>query len=217
MKRNHLYLVAVVFSGLALVSCGKKTETTQNPQAKSDSVKPAFKFEDEAYDPNFKIPTPPKKAIKYASEGSPTRAIQDLDDMLDSYITDPKTPEDRKYNAQLKASVIHGTFDIRELCKNALDKNWDPRTPEEQEYFVKLMTRLLEKKAVFSKEQGQKKGGDSSKSGAVYKVTYEGDQFLDPEKTKAEVKTSVHIPSQNMRIELNYKLKKARKLGKLMM
>ncbi len=199
------------FMTLGTVSCGKKAESPQPVAVKNEAVRPSMKFEEEAYDPNFKIPLPPKKAIKYAPEGSPTRAIQDLDDMLDSYITDPKTPEDKKYNAQLKASVIHGTFDIRELCKNALDKNWDARTPEEQDYFVKLMTRLLEKKAVFSKEQGQKKGGESSGKSSVYKVTYEGEQFLDAEKTKSEVKTSVLIPSQNMRIELNYKLKKGEK------
>ena len=203
--RNFIYVMCFV---LILCACGKKQEPATAPQTKNEGVVQQFKFEEDHFDPTFKIPPSKKKAGNYAAAGSPTRAIQDLDDMLDSYITSPKTPEEQKFNIHLKASIIHGTFDIRELCRMALDKNWELRPPVDQDYFVRLMTRLLEKKAVFSKEQGQKGNAEAGRSSSVYKVTYEGDQFLDPEKTKSEVKSSVHIPSQNMRIELNYKLKK---------
>ncbi len=211
MKKIVVYGMSIFFAVACISACGKKQESTSEVQKpKSDKAIPQFKFEDDSYDPNFKIPAPKKKLANYSPEGSPTRAIQDLDDMLDSYVTNPKTPEEQKYNTQLKASIIHGTFEIRELCRMALDKNWEMRTAEEQDYFVKLMTRLLEKKAVFSKEQGQKGSGDSGgKSTTPYKITYEGEQFLDAEKSKAEVKSSVLIPSQSLRIELNYKLKKA--------
>ena len=125
--------------------------------------------------------------------------------MLDSYVLDPKTPEDKQYNADLKKTVLHGTFDLRELCHLALDKHWGDRTPQEQDGFVDLMTRLLEKKAIFSKEQGQKK----RKSKTVYQVTYEGHKFLNPDQSNSMAMSMVHIPSESMKIELNYKLKKA--------
>lgn len=152
----------------------------------------------------FVLPTPPKKQAKYFPEGTPSRAIQDLDDMLESYVLNPKTDEDRQYNASLKKHVIGGTFDIRELCRLALDKHWAERSGGEQDYFVDLMIRLLEKKAVFSKEQGQKKKGTKT----LYTVTYEGDRFLDPERRQALARSTVHIPSEALKIGLDYKLKR---------
>lgn len=165
-------------------------------------------------------PLPPEEAaivvkpskrpdIKYTAEGTPTRAIQDLDDMLDSYILDAKTPEDRKYNAALKRTVIHGTFDIRELCHLALDKHWAEIKTSDQDYFVDLMLRLLERKAIFSKEQGQKKQKQSkAEEKALYKLVYNGDKFTNADKTQAVAQSHVLIPSEAMKIEINYKLKK---------
>src|SRR6185295_7343537 len=147
----------------------------------------------------FVIPPTAKKQAKYFPEGTPSRAIQDLDDMLDSYYIDPQTPEQKKYNEDLKGAVIKGTFDIRELCRLALDKHWAERTPQEQDAFVDLMIRLLEKKAIFSKEQGQKKE-EKKKTKTVYQVTYEGDKTLVPDQT-AMAMSLVHIPSEAMKIE----------------
>ncbi len=152
----------------------------------------------------FVIPPAAKKQAKYFPEGTPSRAIQDLDDMLDSYVIDPQTPEQNQYNADLKKNVIQGTFDIRELCRLALAKHWDERTPQEQDYFVDLMIRLLEKKAIFSKEQGQKK----RRSKTVYQVAYEGHKFTNPENTTSLAMSTVNVPSEALKIELNYKLKK---------
>ena len=141
------------------------------------------------------------KVKDLAQPGTPTRAIQELDDMLDSYILRPKTDAERRFNADLKKKVLHGTFDIRELCRLALDRHWDELSGKAKDHFVDLMTRLLEKKAIFSKEQGSGKG-----SKAVYYVTYEGERFLNPEKSTAVTLTFVRIPSENLRIGLNYKL-----------
>lgn len=201
------YSVALVLMFWILgVGCSKKTEPVLE-KGKSDIPGQAFQFKDSDIDPNFKMPPPPKRQVKYFPEGTPTRAIQDLDDLLDSYIMNAKTPEDKKYNDNLKSAVIHGTFDMRELCRLALDKNWNERTKQEQEYFVQLMTHLLEKKAIFSKEQGQKgKSGGGGKD--LYRVNYEGDQFLNAEKTQAQTKSMVSIPSENLKIEISYKLKK---------
>ena len=146
----------------------------------------------------------PKK--KYFPEGSPSHAIQDLDDQLDSYILSPQTDEEKRYNDALKKQVLHGTFDIGELCRLAMAGHWKEISGAEQRHFVDLMTRLLEKKAVFSKEQGGKK---QKGKGPLYSVTYEGHRFLNPEQTLSLVRSLVHIPSEDLEIELNYRLKKA--------
>ncbi len=142
-------------------------------------------------------------------EGTPTRSIQDLDGMLDDFIVKPKgvklTPEEEEKNRALKQRIIHGTFDIRELAKLSLGKtHWPKRTTKEQGEFVDLLTNLLEEKALFSKEQSAAK----SKSGGKYTVTYRGHKFMNKSKTRAYVRTRVTVPSENITITLNYKLKK---------
>jgi len=152
------------------------------------------------------------KVKSYAPEGSPTRAIQELDDMLDSYILRPKTDEDRAFNANLKKKVLHGTFDIAELCRLALDRHWTTLSRKEREHFIDLMTRLLEKKAIFSKEQG---GGGKKGTKSHYYLSYEGDRFLNPEKSVGIALTFVHIPSEQLKIGLNYKVKSIGGLWKI--
>jgi phospholipid transport system substrate-binding protein len=187
-------------------ACGKKPgEAPPAPAAPAPAPAPAPAAPAPEPEKPFVIPPAAKKQAKYFPEGTPSRAIQDLDDMLDSYVLDPQTPEQRQYNEDLKRAVIKGTFDIRELCRLALDKHWGERTSQEQDAFVDLMIRLLEKKAIFSKEQGQKK---AKKSKHVYSVSYEGDKFMNPEKTNSVAMSLVHIPSESLKIELNYKLKK---------
>lgn len=190
------------FAILILMACAKR------PEAAPEGAKPAEpqKTVETAPEAGFVLPPVKKRQIRYFSEGSPTRAIQDLDDMLDSYILDPKKPEEVRYNEGLKREVLRGTFDVRELCQLALDKHWNERSSQEQDYFVDLMTRLLEKKAVFSKEQGQKKA--KKKSRDLYRLVYEGDAPLNPKKTQSLVRSTVHVPTEALKIELNYKLKK---------
>ncbi len=133
-------------------------------------------------------------------EGTPTRAIQELDILLDGYIVAPKTQKDRAHNRQLKKEALEGTFDIRTLGRISMSKNWDNLTVKQQDNFISVLSQLLERKAVFAKEQGSRK-----KKGASYKVTYEGHKQLGTE-NKSLVKSWVRIPSENLRISLNYKL-----------
>jgi len=141
-----------------------------------------------------------------APAGTPTRAIQDLDDKLDDYKTGSNlTPADEEYNKNLKKDIIHGTFDIRELGQMSLGKHWNDRTVQDQDEFIQLLTDLLENKAVLSKEQGQKK----AKSRSLYAVTYKGDKYLNAEKTRTLTRTSVYVQSEDIRVGLDYKLKKA--------
>ncbi|MBL7685739.1 MAG: hypothetical protein JNK65_06875, partial [Deltaproteobacteria bacterium] len=77
-----------------------------------------------------------------APAGTPLRAIQDLEKKMDDYQTgDDASAEQKAKNAQIKKEIINGTFDIRELCKLALDKNWGQRSAAEQNQFVSLMTQ----------------------------------------------------------------------------
>jgi len=139
-------------------------------------------------------------------QGTPTRAIQDLDAKLDEFKTGVLTPEEEAYNRQIKQDIIHGTFDIRELSRQSLAKHWKARTPAERDQFVQILTDLLEEKALFSKEQSVAKS--KKKNSSVYRVEYRGHKFYDKAKTRAYVRTRVVLPNEDISITLNYRLKK---------
>jgi phospholipid transport system substrate-binding protein len=147
-------------------------------------------------------PTTPSAKPAAAPAGSPTRAIQDLEDKTDDYKTGANlTPEEKAKNVQIKHDIITGTFDIRELCRLSLDKHWDERSASEQTQFVNLMTQLLERKAILSKEQSKTRG-------QKYYVKYLGETFLDPQKTRARVRSQAHVPKEQVTVGLDYKLVK---------
>lgn len=147
----------------------------------------------------------PSGAASLAPVGSPTRAIQDLDGMLDDFKNGGNLSDvDRSFNEELKRKIIRGTFDIRELSRLALAKHWDAKSEAERNHFVDVMVTLLEEKALFSREQSAKK----SKEGGKYRVVYRGEKFLNESKTKAMVKTVVLVPSENIDVKLNYSLTK---------
>lgn len=137
---------------------------------------------------------------KLYPEGTPTRAIQDLDTLLDGYVVSPKTEEEKAHNRRLKKQALHGTFDIRELARISLDKHWKELTPKEQNHFVYVLSSLLERKAVFAKEQG---GG--KKKGTQYGITYKGHKFVKKNE-QAFVRSWVRIPRENLKISLNYRV-----------
>ncbi len=145
------------------------------------------------------------KQTNFYSKGTPTRAIQELDDMLDDfYIGTKLSAEQEEHNRQLKRTIIQGTFDIRELSRLSLSRHWTEISPQEQDKFVKLLSDLLEEKALFSKEQLAAK----SKTAKKYRVVYRGDKFIDPKQTTAFTRTKVIVPAENIDIALNYKLKR---------
>ncbi len=150
---------------------------------------------------------PAAAAKQYAAKGTPMRAIQELDEMLDDFKVreggKPLSEKDEEHNRTLKRKIIHGTFDIRELAQRSLGKHWPQRSGAEQDQFVQILTDLLEEKALFSKEQSAAK----SKSGGKYYVVYRGQQY-DKSKKRAYVRTKVVVPAENVDIELNYKLVK---------
>lgn len=132
---------------------------------------------------------------------SPLEAIKELDRKIESYKTGKNlTPEEAASNKQLKQDIIRGTFDIYELCRLALDVHWQDRTDQERKEFSELMTSLLEKKAIFSKEQVKGEG-------SPYKIQYKKEQYLTADKTKAIVSSSINVPSEKITLEINYHLK----------
>jgi phospholipid transport system substrate-binding protein len=112
------------------------------------------------------------------------------------------TAQEKAENAQLKREIITGTFDIRELSRLALDKHWGARSATEQNQFVALMTDLLEKKGILSKEQSRTRG-------KKYVVKYLGDTYLDSAKSRAKTRTSIHVPKEDVNVSIDYKLVKA--------
>jgi phospholipid transport system substrate-binding protein len=206
LKNSVLAIVAVVVVCMAATSMAQTTAAPSAPavkaQAPSAMSSAALTGDVVKKDAAAKDTAAAKDAGPLAI--SPTQAIKDLDAMLDDFKTGKNlSAADEQHNRDLKMNIIHGTFDIRELSKLALGNHWPTLTTQQQDHFVDLMVSLLEEKALFSKEQSAAK----SKSGGKYKVVYQGHKFLDPAKTRAFVKTKVLVPSENIDINLNYKLK----------
>ena len=149
---------------------------------------------------------------KLAKVGTSTRAIQELDKMLEDFKKGKTlSAADQEFNRKLKQKIIKGTFDVRELCKLALSKHWSERSKVEKDKFVDIMVGLLEEKALFSHEQSESK----SKTGSQYNVGYVSERFLSTKKNRSFVHTKVTVPSANVTINLNYRLKKAEKKWKI--
>lgn len=145
---------------------------------------------------------------KYYPDGTPTREIQKLDDMMDDFIVKEKgvalTGAEEAHNREIKQKILNGTFDVRELGRLSLAKHWESTPEADRERFIQLLKDLLEEKAIFSKEQSAAK----SKSGGKYFVVYRGEKFSDASKSLAFVRTKVVVPSENVDIEIDYRLKK---------
>lgn len=167
-------------------SCKKEEKKEAKKAEVEDEVKVVSEKELE--------PLPPEKIL------NPIESIKELDRKIESYKTGNNlTPEEVEANRKLKKDIIRGTFDLYELCKLALDIHWNDLKNKERNHFVDLMTNLLEKKAIFSKEQvkGESKG---------YRIAYNKQEFLDPEMKTSRVFTKIFIPSQKIDLDINYKL-----------
>lgn len=139
--------------------------------------------------------------LESKSPGGPMEAIRELDRQLESYKVSPHlTAEEEAYNRRLKKGVMVGTFDIWELSKESLSTHWEALSPADRQEFVDLMTQLLQKKAIFSKEQVQTEN-------KPYRVTYQKEIYLNPERDRAEVFSQVYVPSEDVRLAINYRLK----------
>ncbi len=180
MKRRILFFLL-----LTIVACHKKQE-----EPKPVSQVPA------------QTTTPPTvvEPTTQANKLSPMGAIKELDSKIETYKTGNNlTPQEVESNRKLKENIIRGTFDVTSLCKLSLDTHWNEIAEKDQVDFVHLMTSLLEKKAILSKEQV--KGDDKP-----YKIDYVSESFLNPEKNIALVITKLSVPSERVTLNIRYKM-----------
>lgn len=202
MNKTYLVIFLIGFSACGFSACsGQKGESpqTQNQNSTTTVSTPTPQdektqsVEDDTYAHEQKILDP--KDI-----GTPMEAVKELDKNVEAYhLGQNLTPEQLAENQKLKSQIIRGTFDIKELCRLALAKHWDEITDDQRRHFVKLMTNLLDKKALFSKEQlkGENK---------YYKISYLKDVYDDAEKKKATVTTKMFIPKDKIDLDLTYKM-----------
>jgi phospholipid transport system substrate-binding protein len=136
---------------------------------------------------------------------TPLETIKDLDKKVEAFKTGPKlSKEDIENNRKIKREIIRGVFDIRELSMRSLSSHWKKLSTKQQNQFVSLMTRLLERKAIFSKEQVKN-------TDKPYSIKYKSEKFLNDEKTNAKVFTQVRTSKYNLNID--YELIKNEKVG----
>ncbi|MBI4411078.1 MAG: ABC transporter substrate-binding protein [Deltaproteobacteria bacterium] len=183
---SFIRLIVVVAVSACLTAC-----PSNKGEEKKETVAPAI------------VPPAPEalpEPLPSSSTIGPMESIKDLDLKIESYKTGSNlTQAEVEANRKLKQDIIRGTFDLYELCKLALDLHWNEITDKDQRYFTDLMTSLLEKKAIFSKEQV--KGAEKA-----YRIVYKQEKFLDAEKKKSLVTTKITIPSKKIDLDLNYKL-----------
>lgn len=181
MKR--LLCILLMVSMGASLSCKKK-----EPPPKAAPVQPPIV-----------TTTEPEQSTR---DLTPMESIKELDAKVEGYKTGSKlSPGEIEHNRRLKEEIIRGTFNIYELCRLALADHWNPLSEKERESFVNLMTSLLEKKAIFSKEQikGEEK---------PYRIVYREEKQLDPGKKRIQVTTTLFVPSQKIDLNINYNLSK---------
>ena len=195
-----LVLVAILASGIYWFAL-RKGSNTSTPEV-SQTIDSTVNADD------LEIEIAPNPNKKYAEAGTPMRAIQDVDDILENFKKGKNLSEvDQRHNEKLKRKVIHGTFDVSELSRLALANHWDEHTVVEHDRFTNLMVSLLEEKALFAHEQSASK----SQEGGKYAVAYLSQRFLEGDSNCALVLTKVSVPSENVSVQLNYRLKKNEK------
>ncbi|MCB1214277.1 MAG: ABC transporter substrate-binding protein [Deltaproteobacteria bacterium] len=177
-----------------------------NPNTKKIKTIPYFLFIILLLLPSFPIKAAVKGAKKssethvLAPEGSPTRAIQEMENEMDAYhVGDNLTPQQKEENSRLKKQILETTFDVAELCRLALGHHWKALSEGQRSHFVSLMKGLLETRALSAREQ-------SKAAGKPYDVKYKGDEYIDGRR-KAASRTVVDVPEKNVSIEINYFLK----------
>lgn len=133
------------------------------------------------------------------SDLGPMESIKDLDKKVEAYhLGKNLSAEQIKENENLKREIIRGTFDIKELSRLALAKHWEEISKTQQKNFVSLMTRLLENKAIFSKEQlhGENK---------YYRIEYKT-ETIHTDKEHATVISKMFVPKRKIDLDLTYKM-----------
>lgn len=182
------FLLLLLSLSVCITACPSQSNTNKKDPNNNSSLEEEINFQEEEILENSN------------SLLSPMDSIKELDKKLDSYKTGKTlSQEDKEYNRRLKTEIIRGTFDLYELCRLALASHWDMLSPKDRNYFVNLMTHLLEKKALFSKEHVN---SDSK----PYEIVYKKESFLNPEQTKSAVECKIIVPSEKVDLDIKYEL-----------
>lgn len=206
---KQLKITVLLLSVFVICSCNKPDATPSLPsdtsvQVTNSSANGKIENKNETViDNSVKTPVVEEfieKPVDPKDILPPMEAIKHLDDMVADYnLGQNLTPEQIQQNVDLKQNIIRGTFDIKELCRLSLGKHWDETSDEQHKYFVELMTKLLETKAIFSKEQlhGENK---------LYNINYQKETYDDAEKKKATVVTKMNVPKERLVLNITYKM-----------
>jgi phospholipid transport system substrate-binding protein len=189
----------IIFSMLFVFSCAEQT-ATDGSQVKDVKIGNTASDKKVVSHEKIIVPEFKQEILKPEEVSPPLESIKGLDVMVESYhLGQNLSTEQIRDNLKLKQKIIRGTFDIKELCRLSLAKHWATLKEGQRDEFVGLMTRLLETKAIFSKEQlrGENK---------LYSIKYSKEVFDDKEKKKSTVKTNMHIPKDKLNLAITYKL-----------
>lgn len=185
-------LILVMIFSFSLISNAQVEETQGNSNAKQAKETPSQTKKDSSQEAN--------ETNADVINWTAMKTIKDLDQKIDSYKTGKNlSAEDQEYNRNLKSKILRGTFDIYELAKLALDVHWDSLTDVQRSDFVELMTTLLEKKAIFSREQVKS-------TDKPYNIRYTKEKFLNKDKSQAMVETALSVPSEKVTLNIHYKM-----------
>lgn len=192
---NKIVCLLFIFS-FFIISCAKSGEnlTTTTSSSITGEATPVAVVVTPTATEVVEEPLDPKDIVP------PMQAIKDLDKRIESYhLGQALTPEQLEANRKLKQDIIRGTFDIKELCRLSLGKHWDTLKTDQQKNFVDLMTKLLETRAIFSREQLQG-------TNKLYTIQYKKETFDDAEKSKSTVVTKMIIQREKMDFDITYKM-----------
>ena len=135
----------------------------------------------------------------------PMDQIKDIDQRLKGYHKgETLTPEQEKQNRTIKNQVLKKDFDLREMCRLALGKQWNSLNADQRNQFVELFTQLLLNNAVLHSEKhtGQEK------------IEYIQVEDIEDFKGRKKVDTLVKVPTEAVDFDVSYAMVYDQKLGR---
>ena len=128
----------------------------------------------------------------------PMEQIKEIDGVLKHFHKKPKTGEltapQKKENETIKSRVLRKDFNLREMCRLSLDKQWNKMTPQQRNEFVEIFTNLLLNNAILHSE---KHSGEE-------KIEYLTEEQIEEYKGRIRVKTRVDVPSEAVDFDVDY-------------
>jgi phospholipid transport system substrate-binding protein len=134
------------------------------------------------------------------SSNSPMDKIKYIDKLLEGYAAKHKgqtlTAAQQQKNLSIKHEIVYKHFDMGELCRLSMDKHWKPLSPAQRKEFVDVFTKLIVQNAVLASE---KYTGEQV-------VNYLKQQYINKDKTRARVVTSVYVEDEDVDVTVTYLL-----------